>query len=520
MSSWSANLELPYMADAQAQKHVTHNEALERLDAIVQLSVIAFDATTPPVSATEGNVFAIGLGAVNDWAGHDAEIAVWSNGGWLFVTPRPGWRAAQGTDLRIWTGTDWAQPDLPDLQNLTGAGINTAYDGTNRLAVASDATLLSHDGAGHQVKINKATGSDTASLLYQSGWSGRAEMGLAGSDTFSIKVSPDGSAWSSALSINPATAVTTLSQVQLGTPLSPAQGGTGIANNAAATLTRVGNHALSLTTSGATALTLPTSGTLATRAGTETLTGKTLSAPVINTAITGTAITQSATDTTAGRVSTVGWMGLGSSAPPAITDFTASLVPGFYAYTENTATGSPGGGAYSGTALVERFGTSGVAVRATRLTGSTALSRSWLGIRTAATGALSWSEIYTSNRVLGTVSQSGGVPTGAVIERGSNANGAWVRFADGTQICTKTVTLGAATTALGSSFFEAADQSWTYPVAFHAAAGIALSGNSGATMRSVNLAGVDAVSCAYRSTAPISDATTPAAVLMAVGRWV
>lgn len=38
--------------------------------------------------------------------------------------------------------------------------------------------------------------------------------------------------------------------------------------------------------------------------------------------------------------------------------------------------------------------------------------------------------------LVGTVSQSGGVPTGAIIERGSNANGSYVRFADGTQICT------------------------------------------------------------------------------------
>lgn len=47
-----------------------------------------------------------------------------------------------------------------------------------------------------------------------------------------------------------------------------------------------------------------------------------------------------------------------------------------------------------------------------------------------------WREIYTQQSLLGTVSQSSGIPTGAVIERGSNANGEYVRFADGTQICT------------------------------------------------------------------------------------
>lgn len=49
-----------------------------------------------------------------------------------------------------------------------------------------------------------------------------------------------------------------------------------------------------------------------------------------------------------------------------------------------------------------------------------------------------WREVYTAASILGAVSQSAGVPTGAVIEQGSNANGEYVRFADGTQICRMT----------------------------------------------------------------------------------
>jgi len=58
------------------------------------------------------------------------------------------------------------------------------------------------------------------------------------------------------------------------TAIGAASGGTGVINNAAATLTRSGSHALTLTTSGTTSVTLPTTGTLATLAGTETLTNK------------------------------------------------------------------------------------------------------------------------------------------------------------------------------------------------------------------------------------------------------
>lgn len=64
--------------------------------------------------------------------------------------------------------------------------------------------------------------------------------------------------------------------------------------------------------------------------------------------------------------------------------------------------------------------------------------------------------------LVGTVSQSGGVPTGAVVERGSNANGGYVRFADGTQICWQVHSNPSWT---GSNNTSA---TWTYPAAFSA----------------------------------------------------
>jgi hypothetical protein len=51
------------------------------------------------------------------------------------------------------------------------------------------------------------------------------------------------------------------------------------------------------------------------------------------------------------------------------------------------------------------------------------------------------SQVYSRNNILGTVSQSGGVPTAAVIQRGSNANGEFVRYADGTQIVHREVNI-------------------------------------------------------------------------------
>ena len=50
MSDITTHLLLPYILASQAQKHVTHNEALRLLDAMVQLSVLDRDLAAPPAS--------------------------------------------------------------------------------------------------------------------------------------------------------------------------------------------------------------------------------------------------------------------------------------------------------------------------------------------------------------------------------------------------------------------------------------------------------------------------------------
>ncbi|MCA0922995.1 pyocin knob domain-containing protein [Pseudooceanicola nanhaiensis] len=60
--------------------------------------------------------------------------------------------------------------------------------------------------------------------------------------------------------------------------------------------------------------------------------------------------------------------------------------------------------------------------------------------RTSNSGWNAWTEFFTQGSVLGVVSETSGVPTGALIERDSNSDGEYVRFADGTQICTMNTT--------------------------------------------------------------------------------
>ncbi|WP_428425898.1 DUF2793 domain-containing protein [Pararhizobium sp.] len=200
MSETTVNLELPYILPSQAQKHVTHNEALQRLDALTQLTITA-SLSTPPSDPQEGTCFHVTASPAAAWVGKSGKLAFRQDGDWVFITPKNGWRGwfAAEDRLKVHNGTDWT--DFDAIGTPAFLGINTTADSTNRLAVAAATTLLTHNGNGHQIKVNKAAATDTASLLFQTGWSGRAEIGLTGSNEFAVKVSADGTTWKSALSI-------------------------------------------------------------------------------------------------------------------------------------------------------------------------------------------------------------------------------------------------------------------------------------------------------------------------------
>ncbi|MEL7184661.1 MAG: DUF2793 domain-containing protein [Pseudomonadota bacterium] len=207
MSDTSDILALPYILPAQAQKHVTHNEALRVLDVLVQPTVLATDVTDPPANAASGDRYLVPLGATGDWVGLEGQIAVRQAGAWMFMVPQAGWQVRDVASFALWLydGATWIQAEGGGGSDTLG--VNTAADTDNRLAVSSPATLLTHEGAGHQLKINKASAGDTNALLYQTNWSGRAEMGCAGEDDFSVKVSADGPTWSTALRCDAATGV-------------------------------------------------------------------------------------------------------------------------------------------------------------------------------------------------------------------------------------------------------------------------------------------------------------------------
>ena len=445
-------LHLPYILPSQAQKHVTHNEALRILDVCVQLVVLDRTLTAPPAGPVEGDRHIVATPATGPWIGREGQIALFENNVWSFFLPQIGWQAYVRSESAqaVFTGAGWTtQSDGPFIAGQIG--VSATPDATNRLSVSAPATLLNHAGNGHQLKINKASDTDTASLLFQSGFSGRAEMGLSGNNNFAVKVSPDGTAFSTGLSVAAATGVVTVPSgllVANGTLAAP---GLGFGSEPDLGLTRISAGQMGLCAGGAA------------RAEVSATTLK-VSVPV-----TGTAITQSAADVTAGRLLKVGDFGLGS-----VIEFSGSIddpaqTPSGFLRVMATATGTKPAGVTTFNLLTLRRGTVAPYANTSQIavvdTTNDVLSRSWNG--TAWTG---WSVSFRRGNILGTVSQTGGVPTGGVIERGSNANGDYTRFADGTQICRVSFT-SSATAAVTR----------TFPAAFSAAPTVSAMVGAGAS---------------------------------------
>ncbi len=207
-------LKLPFIAPGQALRHITHNEALNTLDQILHLS-IERQVNSLPTTADDGERILLTQGS------HERDIAIFLNGQWTYHTPEIGWLCWDKNQSRLLAFTEAGWTPTESWDGTSPLGINTQADTGNRLAVASDASLFTHDGTGHSVKVNKAGPNETASLIFQENFTGHAEIGLAGNNDLTIKTSLDGAAWLDAVSVNSASGQIRCQSLQSGTIFIP-----------------------------------------------------------------------------------------------------------------------------------------------------------------------------------------------------------------------------------------------------------------------------------------------------------
>lgn len=173
----------------------------------------------------------------------------------------------------------------------------------------------------------------------------------------------------------------------------------------------------------------------------------------------GTAVTQSAADTTAGRLLKVGDFGLGTASPPTLLlnlDST-SISAGLWRTTSSTLGTRPENTVEFGYLLVLRYDSDNIFQLLTPVgsAGPTA-GRVWhRAYDNSIQNWRPWSRFFDQRSVLGTVTQNGGVPTGALMQPGSAAQGRFRRTADGEMTCRHKLTTSASAGVV-----------WTYPSAF------------------------------------------------------
>jgi len=220
----SARLGLPYLAAGQMQKHVTLNEALTRLDALVQTTVASRTATVQPADPQDGRLHILPEDAEGSaWSAFSAgDLVRAETGGWLVVEPPEGllvWVADEAVFV-VRDGDGWIPlgARLGEVGPLDRLGVGATADAANPFAAKLNKALwTARDAASGgdgdlRFTLNKETSADVLSLLFQSAYGGRAELGLIGDDDLTLKVSADGVVWRSALGVDRSTARVTFAQ--------------------------------------------------------------------------------------------------------------------------------------------------------------------------------------------------------------------------------------------------------------------------------------------------------------------
>lgn len=199
------NLALPYIAPGQALKHITLNEALRRLDALIHMSVISHELTAPPLSPGNEDRYLVPVGASGIWTDRTGDIAVFRDGEWDFITPLEGWTIWSKTNnqFHVWDGNHWIPLSMISPTEQTEfLGINSVADTQNRLSISSPGSLFYASSDSHRLAISKHSEIDTASLVLQNQFVGHSEIGLTGTNDLTVKVSPDGADWKDAIRVD------------------------------------------------------------------------------------------------------------------------------------------------------------------------------------------------------------------------------------------------------------------------------------------------------------------------------
>jgi hypothetical protein len=143
MSELTDRYSLPLLQVGQAQKEVTHNEAVAGIDALLHLAVETATVATVPATPGIGQAWIVPAAATDDWAGRGGQIASYGSGGWRYFVPREGCVAWLKDVQRfgVFTASGWTSDGWP----AAGLRIGT------RLALSGSAPAVAPASGGTTV---------------------------------------------------------------------------------------------------------------------------------------------------------------------------------------------------------------------------------------------------------------------------------------------------------------------------------------------------------------------------------
>lgn len=149
----TARLALPLLQAGQAQKELTHNEALTLLDFAAQSVVTAVGRNDPPATPALGACWIVGAAPLGAWSGHAGALAGWTAGGWRFVAAREG--------LSAWSLADTAETRFSGGAWTTGAlcGVSVTIAGSAVLGARQPAVAAAAGGSVIDVEARAALAS-------------------------------------------------------------------------------------------------------------------------------------------------------------------------------------------------------------------------------------------------------------------------------------------------------------------------------------------------------------------------
>jgi Protein of unknown function (DUF2793) len=129
MTESTDRFDLPCLAAAQAQKEVTHNEALALIDILLFPTVESVAPSTVPSTPQLGACWIVGSNPSAAWLGQSGAIAGWTASGWRFASPVEGMRVWSLADSRFVQRVGGAWTLVPQMVIIEGNQVVGARQG-------------------------------------------------------------------------------------------------------------------------------------------------------------------------------------------------------------------------------------------------------------------------------------------------------------------------------------------------------------------------------------------------------